>query len=247
MTIQEAKDQLAAICANIVQQNRELIAGLDEPDFDPGIRLDNTKNNAGYKLTDFFDTLKAFPYGSVPCEVTNELVATTDELVEKIRKKYSAFPAVVGEAIRAGQAFRNSKRIWRIKNPIRIISQELYELRLDEALANILRALDDLNYELCVMSAQSAQAEDCGERVLKVEVVKPAKPKKPVRAHPKQTPFMLEQVRVFKAYLDKNPVCASYSIIDRARQCWHLHKAEWDRAAKNKVGYASYKNLARGV
>lgn len=86
-----------------------------------------------------------------------------------------------------------------------------------------------------------------GEKVLKVEVVKPEKPKKPHKAHAKQTPFMLEQGRIFKTYLDKHPVCASYSIINRARQCWFEHKAEWDKAARNKTGYASYKNLARAV
>lgn len=86
-----------------------------------------------------------------------------------------------------------------------------------------------------------------GEKVLKVKVIKDDKPKKKSKPHAKQTPFMLEQLKVFKAYLDKHPVCASYSIINRARQCWFEHKSEWDKAAKNKTGYSSYKNLAQAV
>ena len=82
---------------------------------------------------------------------------------------------------------------------------------------------------------------------LKVEIVRPEKTQKTELAHPRQTPFMREQIRIFKAYLDKYPVCASYSLITRARQCWNENKTEWDKAAENKTGYASYKNLAQAV
>lgn len=80
-----------------------------------------------------------------------------------------------------------------------------------------------------------------------IQIVNSRRPKMPRKAHARQTPFMLEQVRIFKIYLDKHPVCASYSIINRARQCWNEHKTEWDKAAKNKTGYASHKNLAQAV
>ena len=86
-----------------------------------------------------------------------------------------------------------------------------------------------------------------GEKVLQVKIVRDEKPKKQHKAHAKQTPIMLEQVRIFKIYLDKHPVCASYSIIKRARQCWNEHKIEWDNAARDKTGYASHKNLAQAV
>ena len=77
--------------------------------------------------------------------------------------------------------------------------------------------------------------------------VKSEKPKKILCGKGKQTAFMKKQLEIFKTFLDKHPVCASYSLITRARQCWFEHKAEWDKAAKNKTGYASYKNLARAV
>jgi len=152
MTFDEAKTRLAEICAGIVQQNHELMEKMDEPDFDPGIGFDNTKNNAGYKLTDFFDILKAFPYGNVPGEVTDEVVGSTDALLKKMREKYGRSEAVLGELISVGQAFRDSKRIWRIRNPIANRDPPVYEARLDEALHRILRALDDLNYELNLLT-----------------------------------------------------------------------------------------------
>ena len=90
-------------------------------------------------------------------------------------------------------------------------------------------------------------AEAIRSKPTPVQIVKSRRPKMPRKAHAKQTPFMLEQVRIFRTYLDKHPVCASYSIINRARQCWFEHKAEWDKAARNKTGYSCYKTLARTV
>lgn len=81
---------------------------------------------------------------------------------------------------------------------------------------------------------------------LKVEIVKAEKTKKEVKTHPRQTPFMREQRRVFREFLDRNPVCASYSLIKRARQCWHKHRTEWKKLAET-IGYASYKSLAQGA
>ena len=99
--------------------------------------------------------------------------------------------------------------------------------------------------EMVKLARLIADAIRC--RPIPIQIVKSKRAKMPRKAHAKQTPFMLEQVRIFKTYLDKHPVCASYSIINRARQCWYDHKTEWDNAAKNKTGYASYKNLARAV
>ena len=89
--------------------------------------------------------------------------------------------------------------------------------------------------------------KSCDTHPLKVEIVRPEKTKKTESAHPRQAPFMREQIRIFKDYLDKHPVCASYSLITRARQCWNEHKNEWDKAARNKTGYSSHKTLARTV
>lgn len=86
-----------------------------------------------------------------------------------------------------------------------------------------------------------------GEKVLKVKIVEDEKPKKAIANKGKQTPFMKQQLEIFKVYLDKYPVCASFSLITRARQCWNKHKSEWDTAAKNKTGYTCYKTLAQAV
>ena len=101
----------------------------------------------------------------------------------------------------------------------------------------------------------SSKLENCrpepkpvsGQETINVRIVKDEKPKKQRSKHAKQTTFMLQQISIFKDYLDKHPVCASYSIITRARQCWLEHKSEWDKAAKNKTGYSSYKSLAQAV
>lgn len=152
MTFEEAKTRLVEICMGIVQQNHELMEKMDEPDFDPGIGFDNTKNNAAYKLTDFFDIMKTFPYGKVPSEVANDVVSSTDALLTKMREKYGHSEAILRELISVGQAFRDSKRIWRIKNPVLKREPAVYESQLDEALWRILRALDDLNYELNLLA-----------------------------------------------------------------------------------------------
>ena len=91
--------------------------------------------------------------------------------------------------------------------------------------------------EMVKLARLIADAIRC--RPIPIQIVKSKRAKMPRKAHAKQTPFMLEQVRIFRTYLDKHPVCASYSIINRARQCWFEHKAEWDKAARNKTGYAS--------
>jgi len=175
MTSEECKQQLSAVCAAIVDQNRELMDEMDDPDFDPAIRLDNTKNNAAYMLTDFFDVLKCFPHGGVPHEATDELVVTTDELLAKIRAKYGDAPNVLEETVRAGQAFRKSKRIWRIRNPISPLSPEEYGAKLDAALCDILRALDDLNCELNLLALQPHAKEESAKCVQVVQLATQAK------------------------------------------------------------------------
>jgi len=62
-----------------------------------------------------------------------------------------------------------------------------------------------------------------------------------------QTPFMRKQRGIFAKYLEQFPVTPSMSIITRAHQCWIVHKAEWDRAAAERVGYSDYKKLARAI
>lgn len=60
-----------------------------------------------------------------------------------------------------------------------------------------------------------------------------------------QTAFMAKQRKVFLEYLKLHPETASVSRITRARECWAIHRKEWDTAAKKGIGYADYKGLAR--
>lgn len=88
---------------------------------------------------------------------------------------------------------------------------------------------------------------ELSEKPLKVQIVRETKPTVKSKSHGKHTEFMKEQISCFKEFLNTHPVCASYTIINRARQCWREHKSEWDLAAKNRTGYSSYKTLARAV
>ena len=60
-----------------------------------------------------------------------------------------------------------------------------------------------------------------------------------------QTAFMAKQRKVFLEYLKVHPETASVSRITRARECWLIHRKEWDAAAKKGIGYADYKALSR--
>ena len=60
-----------------------------------------------------------------------------------------------------------------------------------------------------------------------------------------QTAFMAKQRKVFLEYLRVHPETASVSRITRARECWAIHRKEWDAAAKKGIGYSDYKALSR--
>ena len=60
-----------------------------------------------------------------------------------------------------------------------------------------------------------------------------------------QTAFMAKQRKVFLEYLKIHPETASVSRFTRARECWAIHRKEWDAAAKKGIGYADYKALSR--
>ena len=138
-------EMLQEVCAGIVAQNVDLMARLESDDFDAGCELDNTRNDGAYRITDFFDALKLFDHGTVPSGVTDEMVRTTDELIGRIRRRY---PWAVRQAIRAGQAFRRSKRVWRIRDPKVPLQPAEYAARLDACREEILDALDALNATL---------------------------------------------------------------------------------------------------
>lgn len=84
------------------------------------------------------------------------------------------------------------------------------------------------------------------QRTIRVEIVRKKRPVKGM-GRGRHTPGMDAQLRAFRDYLDSHPVCASRSVIDRARECWRAHAAEWDAAAADRRGYSSYKALAQAV
>lgn len=215
----EEEKTFKRVCDGITAQNRQLLDRLQQKDFDPGVELDCTRNNASYKLTDFFDALKYFEYGEAPVHFADDTVKTTDELIDAIIRRY---PKMKMLAVRTGQAFRRSKRIWRIASPLARVAEDEYHRRLDECLRDILDAIDDLNAALDA----------------------PLPPPKP-HTKRRRTPFMEKQLKTFGAYLKHHPVTPSQSPNTLAHRCWIDNREKWDAAAESGEGYADYKKLAR--
>ena len=61
----------------------------------------------------------------------------------------------------------------------------------------------------------------------------------------RQTEYMERQRNAFLEYLKEHPETASVSRITRARECWAIHRREWNAAAKKGIGYSDYKALSR--
>ena len=61
----------------------------------------------------------------------------------------------------------------------------------------------------------------------------------------RQTEYMEKQRKAFLEYLKEHPETASVSRITRARECWAIHRREWNAAAKKGIGYSDYKALSR--
>ena len=61
----------------------------------------------------------------------------------------------------------------------------------------------------------------------------------------RQTEYMERQRKAFLEYLKEHPETASVSRITRARECWAIHRREWNAAAKKGIGYSDYKALSR--
>ena len=61
----------------------------------------------------------------------------------------------------------------------------------------------------------------------------------------RQTEYMERQRKAFLEYLKEHPETASVSRITRARECWAIHRKEWNAAAKKGIGYSDYKALSR--
>ena len=61
----------------------------------------------------------------------------------------------------------------------------------------------------------------------------------------RQTEYMEKQRKVFLDYLKIHHETASNTRMTLARDCWAIHRKEWDAAAKKGSGYSDYKALSR--
>lgn len=125
------------------------------------------------------------------------------------------------------------------------MSQEEFAKKLMDEGDAFIAAMTEYSKALCKFTHEKEDELKNGEKIKKIMVVKPPKVvAKSKNGRGKHTSIMDEQLETFEEFLDANPVCKSYSKIDRARQCWSLHKQEWNKAAKDRTGYSSYKALA---
>lgn len=129
-----------------------------------------------------------------------------------------------------------------------MMNRDEFANKLNELSNAFISSMTEYARDLCEWTHKCEADLKHGEKTIKVEIVKPSKPKKTnSRGHGKHTSFMEKQIIEFKKYLDKKPICASYSNIARARECWNLHKTEWEKAAKSGIGYANYKILGTAI
>ena len=97
-------------CADrIVEQNRTLLVRVKMRGFNPCRELDFTDNGAGVYLRKFFEAVAKFEEGKVPCEELKEFFATTNSLVDELKKLKNA---PVCELDDAGVAFRQAATFW---------------------------------------------------------------------------------------------------------------------------------------
>lgn len=130
-------DQIAA-------QNREFIAGLDDPTFDRGTRMDATRNNATIYLQDATEFVCIYPQGSFPVHLAKEMVETSLELLKRLSKDYP--PAVIKPL---EHAYNRYFGCWFGPN-IQRVPKELFAKHLFDSLHNMLKAIDDFNVYVAV-------------------------------------------------------------------------------------------------
>lgn len=143
----------ANVCNQMAQQDRDLLSAIALPGFVGSVQLDNTRNNAIYLITDFFDILMHIPYGMVQTEDANKLVALNDQLLDAIELRYGCRD----EVVRCRQAFGNSKGVWRIRNPYHQIPPEEYCRKLEKCRDDIFTALNALNVKIYLLEAKGVQ------------------------------------------------------------------------------------------
>ena len=61
----------------------------------------------------------------------------------------------------------------------------------------------------------------------------------------RQTEYMEKQRKVFLDFLKIHHETSSKTRMTLARDCWAIHRKEWNAAAKKGIGYSDYKALSR--
>ena len=61
----------------------------------------------------------------------------------------------------------------------------------------------------------------------------------------RQTEFMEKQRKVFLGFLAERHELSGLRRVTLARECWAIHRREWDAAAVKGIGYSNYRSLAR--
>lgn len=231
------KQQLTNALMGIARRSDEIVAMAEDHENDLAKLFSLKENNATIKT--------CLALSDAVAEATLEEISAARELIEDCREHVTAANAAISR-----RATRNPLMMNAVETCEDIVfdfllagdANIIWLAKMAKHLKWAVRKM--LNCGFTDLGQQLAKHSDASP--LKVEIVKAEKTKKAESAHPRQTPYMREQIRIFKAFLDKHPVCASYSIINRARQCWREHIAEWGKLAET-IGYASYKSLAQGA
>ena len=132
-----------------------------------------------------------------------------------------------------------------------MMNRDEFANKLNELSNAFISSMTEYARDLCEWTHKCEADLKHGEKTIKVEIVKPSKPNKARSktpdGHGRRTDFMIKQLAEFKKYLRTHPVSVSYSIIARAKECWNLHKTEWENAAKSGIGYKCYKVLSTAL
>ena len=134
---------LVAAATDIHNDNRTLMARLDDPDFDPSTGLDCTLNGALDHIMVLYERLLLFPQGYVPSEKVDFMVESTNALISAVERRYR-----LASAHKAGQAFRESLRWWHTTNEFHAMPPEAYKKHMIDSREGFIAALREFNCEL---------------------------------------------------------------------------------------------------
>ncbi|MCQ2391788.1 MAG: hypothetical protein MJ240_10225, partial [Kiritimatiellae bacterium] len=136
---------LAEAAAPMIEHCQRLLVAIARPDFDGGLELDCTKNNAMTWLDDFFETVARYEEGRVPFAAAAELLALTERLLAAEMRRY---PRLRGDIQSIGQAFRRSFALWGRVLPQPRRSRKIYLRKIFASFDKIIDAICTFNSRL---------------------------------------------------------------------------------------------------